>query len=154
MSDVVLLAPVPLVHLDPARTKFEEQGKVAFGSRAWEVFQKLDHERAGSPVVAYLYASWDRTTNRLEATWRARYIGHVESRGGAHPDGMRFRPDSTSQSATDNLGHWAIFWEIDQLDKLEGDERIPFTRFCSYGTGKAFKPNFIPEGPLLVSLRP
>lgn len=154
MSDVILLAPVPLVHLESAGKTLDEQGKVAFGSRAWEVFQKLDQERAGRPVEAYLYASWDGTTTRIEATWRARYIGQVESRAGAHPDGLRFRPESSLQSETDNKGHWAIFWEVDQLQRLEGDARIPFTRFCSHGTGKAFKPNFIPEGPLLVTLRP
>jgi hypothetical protein len=151
MSTLILLAPVPLVHLNPAKTKFEEQGKVAFGSRAWEVFQKLDQLRADAPVDVYLYASGDRTTNLLEVTWRARYIGHVESRGGAHPDGMRFRPNSTSQSATDNLGHWAIFWEIDQLRKLEIEARIPLAHLSSFETGKPFKPNFIPEGPLLAS---
>ena len=33
-----------------------EEGKVAFGSRAWEVFRELDQIRKGEPVDVLIYA--------------------------------------------------------------------------------------------------
>ena len=72
---------------------------------------------------------------------------------GAHPDGMRFRPPSTAKYPSDNKGHWAVFWELDQLRQLAPHERIATGIFIGHGTGKQYKKNFIPEGPLIV-IRP
>ncbi len=151
MLAIALLAPVPLVHLQDAVDVCEAQGKVAFGSRAWEVFRQLDLERNGAPVDVYIYASMGRTADRLEASWHGRYIGHVEAKNGAHPDGMRFRPPSTAVNPSDNKGYWAVFWEVDSLRELAPEDRIPTGEFIGYDSGKAYKKNFIPEGPLLVT---
>lgn len=150
MPAIALLAPVPLQHLRDAVEVCKTQGKVAFGSRAWEVFRQLDMERNGAPVDAYIYASMDPSADRIEVSWRARYIGHVESKAGAHPDGMRFRPPSTAKNPADNKGHWAVFWEVDQLRELKPEERMPTGQLTGYGSAKAYKKNFVPEGPLLV----
>jgi hypothetical protein len=125
------------VHLQDAVDVCKSEGKVAFGSRAWEVFRQLDVERNGAPVDVYIYASVDPTADRLEASWYARYTGHVEGKNGAHPDGMRFRPPSTAINPSDNKGHWAIFWEVDSLLELEPEKRIPTGQFIGYGGGKA-----------------
>ena len=155
MSDsalhVALLAPVPSQHLEAGFVVCREKGRVAFGSRAWEVFRELDALCKGLPVDVYFYASQADCGSPLKVTWHARYIGHVESHGGAHPEGMRFRPASTAKYKNDNEGHWAIFWEVECLQKLkEESERIPLTEFLGIKKGKSYKVGFIPEGPLLV----
>ncbi len=151
MPAFALLAPVPLVHLRDAVAVREAEGKVAFGSRAWEVFRELDAARNGAPVDVYIYASGDPDSERLEASWYGRYIGHVEGRNGAHPDGMRYRPPSTAKYPSDNKGHWAVFWELDQLRELSASECIPTGQFIGHKTGKQYKKNFVPEGPLIVA---
>lgn len=152
MTAVALLAPVPLEHLIDALAVCKTAGKVAFGSRAWEIFRELDIERHGFAVNVYIYASGDPSSEKLEVSWCGRYIGHVEGKNGAHPEGMKFRPPSTAKYPTDNKGHWAVFWELDQLQELEAQDCIPTGNFVGYKTGKQYKKNFIPEGPLLVAL--
>jgi len=149
--DVALLAPVPLEHLLDGAIVCKTEGCVAFGSRAWEVFRKLDEIRNGLPVDVYIYASHSPGPLRLEISWHARYIGHVESIGGAHPEGMRFRPPSTAKYADDNLGYWAVFWEVEQLRKLPPTERIPTGEFRGLNKRKPYKRNFVPEGPILIT---
>lgn len=150
MSPIALLAPVPLEHLQDGAGVCTSEGKVAFGSRAWEVFRELDAERNGRPVDVFIYASGDPAAIRLEAAWHAIYIGHVEGKNGAHPAGMQFRPPSTGKYPTDNKGHWAIFWEVEHLRELQPDERISIELFMGYRSSKSYKKNFVPEGPLLV----
>ena len=145
MPAIALLAPVPLKHLEGAIGVCKSQGKIAFGSNAWELFGQLDLERNGSAIDVYIYASMDPTMDRLEASWYARYIGHVREKNGAHPDGMRFRPESTKSD-----GRFAVFWEVDSLQQLVPEKRIPTGQFIGYDSGKAYKKNFIPKGPLLV----
>lgn len=150
MPTVALLAPVPIEHLRDAIAVCEAEGKVAFGSRAWEVFRELDAERHGAPVDVYIYPSGDPKSEKLEASWYGRYVGHVESKNGAHPEGMRLRPPSTAKYPADNKGHWAVFWELDQIRELPAIERISTGDFVGHKTGKQYKKNFVPEGPLIV----
>ena len=103
-NDIALLAPVPLEHLEDGMEVCQREGRVAFGSRAWEVFRKLDELRNGLPVDVYIYASHDPGIRRLVVSWSGIYVGHVESVNGAHPEGMRFRPPSTGKSEDDNRG--------------------------------------------------
>lgn len=149
-SKIALLAPVPLVHLVSGREVCAEKGKVAFGSRAWHAFEELDKLRKGTPVDAYLYASHTHEPLVHEISWHERYIRCVHSIGGAHPDGMEFRPFSTAEYATDNRGLWAVFWEVEGLRELLPEERIVIREFCAFGKSKAYKRGFVPEGRLLV----
>ncbi len=110
-SNVALLAPIPWIYLPEGQLLCELQGKAAFGSRAWEVFRELDAHRHGLPAEVYIYASHANPPSNLEASWHAIYIGHVDSQGGAHPEGMKFRPPSTSTHPNDNQGWWAVFWD-------------------------------------------
>ena len=148
-KNVALLAPVPLEHLMDGAPVVKTQGRVAFGSRAWEVFRELDALRAGQSVDVYIYASRS-DDSQLEASWHGRYIGHVESVGGAHPAGMKYRPPSTQKSPADNVGHWAIFWELDTLHELAPTERLRVSDFTGFGKRKQYGIGFVPEGPLLV----
>jgi hypothetical protein len=144
-KNVALLAPVPLEHLIDGAKVVLVEGKVAFGSRAWEVFRELDALRQGLPVEVYIYASHASPPGALEASWIGRYIGHVESAGGAHPAGMRFRPASTGKYIKDNLGKWAVFWELDLLEELPVSTRPRVTEFTGFGKQKRYAP-FVPEG--------
>lgn len=148
--DVALLAPVPFEHLEDGAEVCRREGRVAFGSRAWEVFRKLDHLRNGLPVEVYIYASHDPGPRRLAVSWHALYIGHVEGQNGAHPHGMRFRPPSTGKYLDDNRGFWAVFWEVEDLNLLPEDKYIPTGRLCGLGKKKNYGTNFVPEGPILI----
>jgi hypothetical protein len=151
MSDLALLAPVPLEHLEDARDVCESTGLVAFGSRAWEVFRELDERRDGQPITVYIYASNDPSPAYPEISWVGRYVHHIEGIGGAHPNGMKHRPKATAKYPTDNKGHWAVFWELDKIQKLDPDHRIQMSSFLGYKSGKVYKKHFIPEGPVLVT---
>jgi len=118
MSNVALLAPVPLIHLTDGALVCEGKGKVAFGSRAWEVFRELDRTRIGEPVDVLIYASHANADGPAAVTWRGKYIGHVEAKHGTHPEGMQYRPPSTAEHSSDNLGYWAVFWEVTDLHEL------------------------------------
>lgn len=149
MSNVALLAPVPLIHLTDGAVVCQAKGKVAFGSRAWEVFRDLDRARVGEAVDVLIYASHANSDGPASVTWRAKYIGHVEAKNGAHPEGMKYRPPSTAEHPSDNVGFWAVFWEVADLYELSADEITPVKELQGMA-GKYFKASFVPEGPIIV----
>jgi len=149
-SHVALLAPVPYEHLLSGRAVALEQGKVAFGTRAWQVFRKLDELRGTMSVDVYIYASHSNPPSALEASWQAVYVGQCDSLGGAHPDGMRFRPESTLRYPNDSSGKWAAFWEVRDLAEIEPKKRLSIRSMTGFGRKKAFGSTFWPEGPLLI----
>ena len=149
MSEIALLAPVPLVHLKDGLEVCTSKGKVAFGSRAWEVFRELDDLRAGAKVPVLIYASMSNSDGPAAISWQAEYIGHLESKNGAHPAGMEFRPPSTAEYNSDNLGWWAVFWEVSGLREIPANEQITVESIQSR-SGQFYKPSFIPEGPIIV----
>lgn len=150
---VELLAPVPLEHL---RSGLEEvldhEPMLAFGSMNWELFkQRLDCMRAGHSVRVWIYASENEGQPvPLSATWTARYIGCVDSKGGTHPDGLLYRPPTTFKYAGDNVGEWAIFWHVVDLRELVPSEYVPIDRMTGYGQRVRFGPAFVPHGPILI----
>lgn len=149
MSEFALLAPVPFVHLDDGYEICTRKGKVAFGSRAWEVFRELDLLREGATIPVLIYASMTNADGPAKISWEADYIGHVESKNGAHPAGMEFRPPSTGEHASDNLGWWAVFWEVSGLDQLVPEKQIEVQRIQSR-SDQFYKSTFVPEGPIIV----
>ena len=154
MSDVIktvaLLAPVPLVHLEDGAGVCAEVGKVAFGSRAWEVFRKIDELRGSLAVDVYIYASKEPGEGYPAVSWTGRYVGHVEGVNGAHPQGMKYRPPSTAANVSDNRGHWAVFWELDRLHRLAEHERLLTHQLQGYEKRSKYKKSFVPERPLIV----
>lgn len=150
IQEVALLAPVPLEQLIDGMAVCDRQGKVAFGSRAEEIFRQLDRLRHGQPVEVYIYASCAPGRSSCKVSWRGIYLGYVEGRHGAHPQGMQFRPPSTARYEDDNDGLWPVFWEATQLWELAAQEHIPMCRFYGWDNRRFFDNNFIPEGPILV----
>jgi hypothetical protein len=101
-------------------------------------------------VDVYIYASCSPEYHP-EVSWYGRYIGHVESIGGRHPAGMKFRPPSTGNYPDDNKGYWAVFWEVEGLQELPVDKHILTNKFSGLNKPKTYEPGFVPEGPILIT---
>ena len=146
---LALLTPVPLEHLVDGEAVAASEGRVAFGSQAWEVFRELERE-SGSDTPVLIYASHTGGLPNLKVTWRGNFLRYVESRGGAHPDGTRFRPPSTAEWHEDEERYWAGFYEVELLHRLdeEGQLRIADLRDRR---GKRYGRGFVPEGPIIIS---
>jgi hypothetical protein len=82
---------------------------LAFGSGKWELFREIDKQRDGrwAPVLHYPSHEAEPGLTYL-VSWFGWYSGHVESRNGAHPGGMKHRPPTAGKNVSDNKGHWAI----------------------------------------------
>jgi hypothetical protein len=90
-----ILAPVPLEHLQTGLDVCAKKGSVAFGTRKWELFRSLDQKRDGQPVAALIYPSHDEDLSAKDTfivSWFGWYVRSIDSKGGAHPDGMKYRP--------------------------------------------------------------
>lgn len=123
-------------------------GKVAFGSRAYDVFLKLEQEREGKPVYVYIYES---SEGDFRVAWHARYLGYVGAVNGAHPDCMKFRPASTAKYPGDNEGgDWLVFWEVESLSEIPEGNRVHVGTFIPYGKSKPYGNSFVPRGPMLI----
>lgn len=57
IADFAILAPVPLEHLQSGRDVAAREGFVAFGSKEWELFRRVDELRHGRTVPVLLYPS-------------------------------------------------------------------------------------------------
>ena len=106
--------------------------------------------RKGMPVDVYIYESHGNGQFDFMAAWHARYIGHVDSHLGAHPAAMKFRPASTGKYPNDNIGHWAVFWEVNSLGRIDKQDQLHVGEFTGFGKKKSYGHSFAPEGPLLV----
>jgi len=145
--DVALLAPVPAVFLPEGADLCANprKGKVAFGSSAWELFEELDKERDGLPVLVLIYASHTDSHAPL-ATWSGYYVGYVRGVGGAHPDGRKIRPVTAVQDG-DEEGPWALYWEVADLKPM--DAPVPIGGLRGYRAKKNLEPSR-PKGPIII----
>lgn len=152
IADFAILAPVPLEHLQSGRDVAAREGFVAFGSKEWELFRRVDELRHGRTVPVLLYPSHEDVPAKLSyvVSWFGWYCGHVESKGGTHPLDMKHRPPSTGKYVTDNRGHWAVFWHVEGLRELPKDQCLPIR---DIGTVKGgWRKDAPPRGPELVAL--
>ena len=159
-----LLTSVPEMHLisgleaiaaqlDSEELPPDLSPKVAYGSMDFEVFAEVEKLRNGKAVDVFIYASEAKGDQPLnpEVTWRGLYIGCVGSRRGRYPGKAIFRPQST---ATDSPT-WAVFWEVQQLERLKTP--IPIGNLRPKNKKANCQPRFIPESPILIEypqLRP
>ena len=151
--EFAILAPVPLVHLQSGVVVCASQGFVAFGSNKWEQFRTIDEIRKDRPVPCLLYASHEGVPGKLAfaVTWFGWYIGHVDSVGGAHPEKMKYRPESTFRYAGGSAGHWAVYWHVTGLRELPKEKHSPIGNLQSHARG-TWRKNAPPRGPELVEL--
>lgn len=149
---IALLAPIPKEHLDTGKKTVLVNGKVAFGSRAYDVFVTLEQECGDKPVEVYIYESEGDGVYDFRVSWHARYLRYVGAVNGAHPEGTTFRPASTAKYAGDNEGgDWLLFWEVDHLEEIPESERMHVGKFVPYGKKKPYGNSFAPRGPMLVN---
>lgn len=153
MTDFAILAPVPAEHLASGLDLLSRESFVAFGSLKWELFEKIDLLRNGKPVPVLVYPSGEQDAVSLAFViqWKGWYQGHVRSVGGAHPDGMRYRPDSVRAYPTDMAGYWAVFWHVSDLQQLAEADHRPISSLQSYRSGKFWKAGHPPRGPEVVA---
>lgn len=149
-TEAALLAPVPYEHLASGLDICRTEGKVAFGSRAFEVFRDLERLTQGGSPPVLIYASSDDAKFPTRATWLGVFAGAVETNNGRHPDGMTFRPPTTVQYTGDNLGHWAVFWEVSALRQVGYKEGVSIGNLHGYRSKKQYMKNYRPEGPMII----
>jgi hypothetical protein len=148
-----ILAPVPLEHLQTGRDVCAKKGSVAFGTRQWELFRSLDQKRDGQPVAALIYPSHDEdlpAKDTFIVSWFGWYVRSIHSKGGAHPDGMKYRPATTADYPADNKGHWAVFWHVEGLRELPKEKQLPISKIQGFKGG--WRKNAPPRGPELITL--
>jgi len=151
MKDLAILAPVPLEHLQSGADIAHKAGFVAFGSRKWELFRKVDELRGGARVPVLIYPSHEDVPAKLSfvVSWLGWYVGCEESGNGKHSKGMTHRPPTTGQYTSDNQGHWAVFWHVCDLHELPAAQRLPISAIQTVKGGwRKIAP---PRGPELVA---
>lgn len=152
MIDFAILGPVPEQHLADGQAVAATEGFVAFGSRKWELFREVDRLRDGQDVPVLIYPSHEDIEGKLTfmVAWTGWYIGHVASKMGAHPAGMKHRPPSTAAYPADNSGHWAVFWHVRDLAPLPSDRVVRISSLESYKKPGFWRMNAPPLGPEVV----
>lgn len=146
---VALLAPVPEEHLLSGQETLRGSGRVAFGSKNWELFNKLGTILKGDECDVLLYASDSaRPLNPPTATWSARFTGFSVAVNGAHKHGMKYRPASTAKYPLDNQGSWTVFWEVTNLRPITPGVKISLLR--GFEKPRTYLKDFIPKGPILI----
>ena len=107
-THIALLAPVPFDILESALETATPDGQIAFGTRAWTLFDKLDQKRADMPVDVYIYESQPGGGFEGRATWHARYIRLETERHKAMP----YRPNPHFSHWIS--GSWKIGWSAER----------------------------------------
>jgi hypothetical protein len=141
-THIALLAPVPFVHLKSAIQADRPDRQVAFATKEWELFNKLDGSRAGMPVDVYIYESHPEGSFEGKATWHARYVRLETDRHKA----KAYRPESTETDTFEG----EVYWIVELLRRMESNEHIPVTDFVAFGSSKPYAKSFPPHRPLLV----
>lgn len=149
-SDLALLAPVPVQHLQSGVEVCQREGKVAFASAAFEFFLELDAKRAERPIPVYFYASQEEVMKPV-ISWQGIYTGFYHSDNGFDPNKNRFRPPTTYQGQSPDSDDWPLFWEVENLTEIpEGPGRLPLYNLVAYKGKKKLALNFLPQGPVLI----
>jgi hypothetical protein len=151
-KDFAILAPVPLEHLESGSDIARSTGYVAFGSRKWELFRDVNARRDGASVPVLIYPSHEDVPAKdsFVISWLGSYIGSEESSSGKHSENLNHRPPTTKKYASDNQGHWAVFWHVRDLRKLPAAQRLPIAAIQTVKGG--WRKNAPPRGPELVAL--
>ncbi|HEY9828465.1 MAG TPA: hypothetical protein V6D19_23750, partial [Stenomitos sp.] len=120
--------------------------KVAYGTMEFEVLAEVEKLREGHSVEVLIYASHAKGEQPLnpQVTWRGLYVGCVQSRRGRYPGKSNVRPKSTASDSPT----WAMFWEVQELERLKTP--IPIGNLTGRSKKTPYQPRFVPEGPVLI----
>ncbi|MGB7439469.1 MAG: hypothetical protein WA919_00245 [Coleofasciculaceae cyanobacterium] len=143
--EFAILAAVPEEHL-LSWQKDGQETKVAFGSMDFELFRQADQQRGDKAVEVFIYASLaENRPLKSEVSWHGLYVGHIQSRSGRYPKGMKYRPPSTASERPS----WAIFWEVEELQPLSSP--IAIASLKGLGKKSNYQSRFTPESPSLIT---
>lgn len=150
---VGILAPVPASIMRSALGTCAAEGKVAFGSGAWEVFERANQEYGeGIPVLIYPThhdGDPDKVCVPGFVPFRAIYLGTTPAtKLGMHPN-PAVRPAITINGPSADTAS-SFFWEVSDLKQLSPPERIAITSLTAEGQKKPFTNKFTLHGPILV----
>ena len=145
---LALLMPVPWEHLADGETVCKREGKVAFGSNAFEILHKFQ-EGGGVGTHVLIYSSHEHLPGVPEVTWRAIFLGMAKGEDYSANDLRQFRPESCWAEDRSGLG-WGCFIELADLERLADTDSIP-VRDIQTRSGKAHAPDFVPRGPTVVT---
>ncbi len=144
-----ILAPIPEEHLISGLETCASEGKVVFGSDAWELFRQVDQMRKGSEVAVFIYPCYPDSEKplRTEIAWRGIYTGHIPSRRGRYPGDQQLRPKSTAGEKPT----WAVYWEMQQLTQLSETEFVPMASLRAIDK-KALQAGRVPHGYMMINI--
>jgi hypothetical protein len=142
-TDIALLAPVPRDILESGLETETLDGRTAFGTKDWKLFNKLDQMRAAMPVDVYIYESHPGGGFTGKATWHAVYVRLEAERHIAQP----YRPKLAAET-----DHWdgEVYWIVARLRRMEPNQHIRVADFTGCDRKKPYGIAFPPHRPLLV----
>jgi hypothetical protein len=147
---IALLTPVPWEHLKDGEDVCQRQGKVAFGSNAFEELLKFEQE-GGKGMHVLIYSSHKDHPTAAKVTWRATFVGMVKSEDFSNADRNKYRPPSCSAEDNDSTWTgWGCFYEVAGLEELSEDEAIPINK-VKRKNGRGHASTFVPRGPTIVT---
>ena len=144
MSDIALLAPVPLMHLDSAAR--DGLDPVAFGSEAWDVLKHLPPEGDNS-IPVLIYASLADAIPFV--TWRGEFAGWIDPARTPLAELARMRPASTrAEGNPEPL--WGSYWLVRGLRQLPTAEWLAIAKLWKRDGSGRLATSFVLEGPILI----
>jgi len=148
---IAVLAPVPASILKSAIETCVTAGRVAFGSKVWNVFDKATTEYGkGIPVLICPTGRKDDPDELCPSVgyvnFRSLYLGTVQAVAGRHPN-----PDVRPSATISDTDDWDFFWEVSNLHKLAKQDQIAITDLISEGNGKPLTKSYPLYRPILVT---
>ncbi|HEY9827020.1 MAG TPA: hypothetical protein V6D19_16390 [Stenomitos sp.] len=114
----------------------------------FEGLAEVEKLRKGYSVEVLIYASHAQGEQPLnpQVTWKRLYIGCVQSRRGRYPGKSNVRPKSTASDSST----WAVFWEVQELERLKTP--IPIGSLTGRSKKTPYQSQFVPEGSVLMNI--
>lgn len=145
---IALLMPVPWEHLADGETVCKREGKVAFGSNAFEILHKFQTE-GGVGMHVLIYSSHEHQPGVPQVTWRATFLGMAKGEDYSVQDLRQYRPESCWDEDRTGPG-WGCFIEVSDLERLDEEDAVT-VREIPTRSGRPHAPDFIPRGPTVVT---
>ncbi len=143
-SDLCLLTPVPLQHLESGMARCETTGLVVYGTESGMVLSEFNAAAENHSADVLFYASEDTASGPPVAKYRGRFEGYRGARvGKADKDWIAHRPRTTE---TD--GPWSSFYAVSNLRKLEA--AIPLAALSKRDAKGNLAKDFYPLGPIII----
>ena len=142
---IAIFAPIPASILKSSIETCAKAGRVAFGSKAGNVFDKADE---GIPVLIYPTGRNDDPDKLCPCdgyvNFRGTYLGTVRAIAGKHPN-PDVRPLATISDTESDF-----FWEVSDLVQLAKQDQIAITDLITDSTSKPLTKKYLSFGPRLV----